>query len=223
VARGVLNLTHRESHAEPTPLEPGRSYTVRIECDAAAHAFAAGSRLRVAVSPAYWPWVWPSPETVTLTLRTGGESRLELPVRARGPEGDAPGFDEPETAEPLAVEFVPAPRDRVLTRNLGTGEHVQTELSGHGTGLTRFPDGLELETANVDRFTIQDDDPLSAAIVCERTVRVGRGEWHTRVETRSRMAAGPEAFFLTNSLEAFEGTAQVYAKTWTKIIPRDHV
>src|SRR5258708_105276 len=30
VTYGVLNLTHRDSHAEPTPLAPGRRYRVRL-------------------------------------------------------------------------------------------------------------------------------------------------------------------------------------------------
>jgi hypothetical protein len=223
VARGLLNLTHRESHAEPAPLEPGRRYAVEVECDLAAHAFPAGNRIRVALSPAYWPWVWPSPETVTLTFRTGGESRLELPVRPRPADEPELGFEEAETAEPLAVQFTPSPRDRVLRRNLATGEHVIVEVSGHGTGLTRYPDGLVTETANVDRFTIRDDDPLSAVAACERTVRVGRDEWQTRVETRSTMSAGSTDFFLVNTLEAFENDVPVFARSWTKRIPRDHV
>jgi hypothetical protein len=34
VARGFLNLTHRCSHAEPAPLEPGNTEPVELELDA---------------------------------------------------------------------------------------------------------------------------------------------------------------------------------------------
>ncbi len=33
VTRGVLNLTHRESHEEPEPLEPGRRYEITVPLD----------------------------------------------------------------------------------------------------------------------------------------------------------------------------------------------
>ena len=78
VTRGLLNLTHRDSHEHIEPLEPGRRYDVRVRLDAIAHVVPAGHALRVSVSTVYWPWAWPSPEPVTLTLHGG---RLLLPER----------------------------------------------------------------------------------------------------------------------------------------------
>jgi uncharacterized protein len=62
ISFGLLNLTHRDSHAEPAPLEPGRSYSVRVQLDDIAYRVPAGHRLRLAVSTAYWPMIWPAPE-----------------------------------------------------------------------------------------------------------------------------------------------------------------
>ena len=63
VTYGVLNLTHRESHEHPTPLEPGKRYQVKVEAERlSAIASPPAHRLRLAVSTAYWPMVWPSPE-----------------------------------------------------------------------------------------------------------------------------------------------------------------
>src|SRR4051812_39715881 len=64
VTRGQLNLTHREGHDRVVPLIPGEPFAVSVPLDAIAHRFAAGSRLRVALSPTYWPLAWPSPEVV---------------------------------------------------------------------------------------------------------------------------------------------------------------
>ncbi|MGH3115003.1 MAG: CocE/NonD family hydrolase, partial [Gaiellaceae bacterium] len=120
VTRGLLNLTHRESHEHPRPLEPGRRYEVRVPLDFTAYSFPAGHRLRVAVSPTYWPWAWPSPEPVMLALRAG---RLELPERAPRPEDSGlREFEEPEHSAPLRVEAVAAgPGGRSLRRDLATG------------------------------------------------------------------------------------------------------
>ena len=67
VARGVLNLTHREGHDRVVALVPGEPVTVRVPMQSTAYAVPAGHVLRLAVSPTYWPWAWPSPEPVTLT------------------------------------------------------------------------------------------------------------------------------------------------------------
>ena len=80
VTYGVLNLTHRESHAHPEPLEPGLRYRVRVQLNDVAHAFPQGHRIRLALSNAWWPTIWPSPEPVTLTLVTSASS-LVLPIR----------------------------------------------------------------------------------------------------------------------------------------------
>ena len=82
VSYGLLNLTHRDSHEHPRPLEPGRRYRVEIQLNEAGHRFAAGNRVRIALSTAYWPISWPAPEKATLTI-TAGESTLALPVRSR--------------------------------------------------------------------------------------------------------------------------------------------
>ena len=118
VTRGLLNLTHRDGHVEPTPLEPGKSYTVRVRLNAIAHAFPPGHRLRVAVSPTYWPWAWPSPEPVTLTVQAG---RLELPVRPQHQEAELAPFGDPEGAAPPETELVPAPAvGRSLERDVAS-------------------------------------------------------------------------------------------------------
>ena len=42
VTRGLLNLTHRDGHEQPAPLDPGERYTVRVRLNAIGHAFRAG-------------------------------------------------------------------------------------------------------------------------------------------------------------------------------------
>ncbi|WP_241560761.1 CocE/NonD family hydrolase [Paenirhodobacter populi] len=55
VSYQVLNLTHRDSHENPTPLEPGRTYRVKITLSACGHRFLPGHRIRVLIGTAYWP------------------------------------------------------------------------------------------------------------------------------------------------------------------------
>ncbi|MGH3006158.1 MAG: CocE/NonD family hydrolase [Gaiellaceae bacterium] len=224
VTRGVLNLTHRESHEEPTPLEPGRRYDVRVPLDFMAHSFPAGHRLRVAVSPTYWPWAWPSPEPVTLTVFPPG-SRLALPVRQPRPEDEELlAFEEPEHSAPLEVESLAAgPEGRFLQRNLATGlvEHVFDWNLG---GAQRFvPIDLVSEDTSHTVYSIVEGDPLSAAVRFRATSGMSRGAWRTRAEVESTMTADAEAFHVTTELDAYEGDARVFARAWAFRFPRDLV
>ncbi len=220
VTRGLLNLTHRDSHEHPTALEPGQHYTVRIPLGAIAHSFPPGHRLRVAVSPTYWPWAWPSPEPATLTIHDG---RLQLPVRPPHPDDDTlPPFDAPEAAEPLEVEMVRAKESGCEIRtNFVTGGHELVFRQDYG-GRRRLPNGLEFETFGEDGFTIVAGDPLSALTRSERTDGLSRGDWRVRVETSSVLTGDADSFLVTNTVDAYEGDVRVFAKTWSLAVPRDH-
>jgi hypothetical protein len=223
VARGILNLTHRESRERPEPLEPGRRYAVRIRLSSIAHSFPAGHRLRLAVSPTYWPWAWPAPEPVTLTVFTGGESRLELPVRPprREDAGLAP-FDEPEHSPPLANGNGPPSLMRRQRGDVVTGEtELVVELRLSDAPRRIPPSGIEYAESGRDTFTIVEGDPLSARARSEWTVRIGRGDWQTRVETQSELTADATRFRVVNRLEAFEGGRRIFERTTEAEIPRD--
>jgi len=223
VTRGLLNLTHRESHAAPTQLEPGGRTTVRLRMNAIAYAFPPGHRIRVALSQTYWPCAWPSPEPVTLTVVTGGESSLELPVRPRGAEDvELAPFAPPEGAVPLPVEPLPGATGTVLSMDVASGRLTRTMRSDRG-GHRRLADGLVYEPRVTDVFTIVEGDPLSASVRCERSVAIARGNWRTRVEAVSTMTADTEAFIVTNALDAFEEDRRVFRRTWDARIPRDLV
>jgi putative CocE/NonD family hydrolase len=224
VTRGLLNLTHRDSHAEPTPLEPGREYTVTVRLNAIAHAMPAGHRWRVALSPTYWPWAWPSPEPVTLTLALGAESRLILPVRRPRPEDEQlTPFGPAEGAPPLRADWLRQPAHR---RTLEQDQITQSlRLSDYNdVGRRRLVDnGLEYESTRLDRFTLSEDQPLSARVDCERSAGFRRGAWQVRIQTNSSLSADATAFHLTNVLEAYEGETRVFARTWHCRVPRDLV
>ncbi|MGH3058048.1 MAG: CocE/NonD family hydrolase [Gaiellaceae bacterium] len=222
VTRGLLNLTHRESHEHPRPLEPGRRYEVRVPLDFTAYSFPAGHRLRVAVSPTYWPWAWPSPEPVMLALHAG---RLELPERAPRPEDSGlREFEEPERSAPLRVEAVAAgPGGRSLRRDLATGL-VEQVFDWDLGGSQRLVD-IDLETSDASHtvYSIREGDPLSASVRFHATSGMGRGDWRMRSEVTSAMTADAEAFHVTTLLEVYEGAARIFARTWTHRFPRDHV
>src|SRR6516225_9275603 len=58
VSYGLLNLTHRTSHEQPSALTPGEYYDVEIKLFMIAHRFKRGHRIRIALSESLWPLVW---------------------------------------------------------------------------------------------------------------------------------------------------------------------
>ncbi|WP_405804240.1 CocE/NonD family hydrolase [Streptomyces sp. NBC_01187] len=227
VTTGLLNLTHRDGHAEPEPLEPGRAYEVSVPLFAIGHAFGAGNRIRVAVSASLWPWAWPSPEKVTVEL-DASYGELTLPVRAPRPAEEAAlrPYDPPREGPPHSIELTGIPGDRTVTLDLETGEQTVTTTPADGT-MVDHADGLTRTGSDLNRFRLTEGDPLSAVVECERDEAISRGEWATRVHTRSRMTADATDFLVVNTLTAYEGSGaderQVFARTWTFSVSRDQV
>ena len=221
VTYGVLNLTHRTSQEHPEALEPGRRYRVRVALNHIAHAFAAGSRLRLAVSTAYWPVVWPSAQAVALTLFTGA-SGLELPVRPPDPGDDRlRPFEAPEGAPPASyVELRPRRVERTVEREGAAGEIVYGVVSEGGQGRMEEID-LELEQSSVRRYRIQEHDPLTARAEVVQRMGLRRGPWAVAVESRVWLSATEEAFALRARLEAFEGDTLVCSRSWDCRVARD--
>ena len=230
VTYGVLNLTHRDGHEFPSPLEPGRRYRVRVPMNDVAYAFPQGSRLRVAVSTSYWPIVWPSPEPVTLSIFTGSASTLELPIREPRPEEERlAAFAEPEEAHISEhTPLRPGSFTRTLTRDLATDELIYTtsaEGSDFGdAGLSRIEAiDLEVGQSHRKRFTIRDDDPLSARAEMDLRSELRRGDWSVRVAVRTALRATKEEFQLEAELVADEGDTRVFSRTWNRSVRRDLV
>jgi len=222
VTRGVLNLTHRDSHEHPEPLVPGAPTRIVVELDGIAEAIPAGHRLRLALSPAYWPWLWPAPGPVTLAVHTA-ESSLVLPVRAPRDEDERlRPFDEPEQAPGLEEETLePVKGSRAVTRDFASGrtELVFDWAAGGRYRLVEF--GLQTGYWTKTTYSITPGDPLSAEVRCEAATELGRDGWLTRAEIRSVMDADAEHFRVRTELEAFENGERVRRREWSFETPRD--
>ena len=221
VTYGVLNLTHRDSDADPTPLEPGRPYTVTLQLNEIAQQFPIGHRIRLALSSSYWPLVWPSPEPVTLQLDCD-EATLTLPVRPVRQESPQ-DFGEPKGAKPSPRTVLrPASNDWYLHHNLGTDEHTLEVVDDSGRVLL---DDIELETElkATERYSAIGDDPTSARgeVVTER--RLAREGWEVASLTSTVLSATATHFVVDAEVVASEDGSEVFRRRWHEEIPRDLV
>ena len=220
---GVLNLTHRDGHADPTPLEPGRAYDVRIQLNDIGQRIPAGWKLRLAVQNAYWPTIWPSPQSVAITLDPA-VSRLELPLREDDP--DAPAmrpFEAPETSPAAAVEVLrPASRARRAEIDLTEGGLTVTSSKDRGA-VRDVATGLVKTDGGEETYAIRRDDPLSARAEMRWRIGLERGEWSVRTETGVVQTATATHFRIETKLDAWSGDRKIFERTWTHDVPRDCV
>ncbi len=227
VARGFLNLAHRDGREEPKPLVPGERYRVEVPLTGTAYAFPAGHRVRVALSGAYWPIVWPSPEPTTLTLTTG-ISRLRLPVRRSAAEA---GIELPAavSAEPSPATVLRQGRvERSVSTDPVTGEVTHRLYVDGGVfgdwGKFRLEDiGLEMGHVFERNYRIHPDEPNSARATMTQSYDMARGGWRITIHAGAEMTSTGKAFELTAWLEALEGDTVICRRDWRSSIPRRHV
>ncbi len=219
----LFNLTHRDSHAEPTALVPGQVYRATIALNHIAHAFLPGHRLRLAVTTGYWPMMWPAPERFTLTVHGSG-CRLDLPQR-KPSEADA---QLPEFAPPAAA---PGPREeglrpdstrRRVDTDVGKGETVVTMVKD--AGATKLLDiDLTVDNDTVETYRIRHDDPTGAEGLTRYRHRLTRGDWRIETRTTTSLKLTATHFVVSAELEAYEGEERIFCRNESFTLPRDLV
>jgi uncharacterized protein len=224
ISYGVLNLTHRESHAEPRALLPGTIYAVRMKLNDCGHAFAPGHRLRVALSSAYWPMIWPPPEAATLALKLPG--KLVLPVRPQDPRAAAIRFEPPLRGRPAPMGKVAEGRlTRHSSLDLGTGvsTYVTDGKGGlFGEGVVRFEEiDTVLDHSLRRELSIGSHDPLSARYQITQAYELGREGWRIRIETKTAMHGTASEFLVEGRLRALENGREAFSRDFEARIPRD--
>jgi uncharacterized protein len=224
VSYGVLNLTHRDSHAAPSALTPGVFYDIRVKLNDCGYAFAPGHVVRVALSSAYWPLVWPSPESATLTAQLPG--RLVLPVRMPSSVEETVGFEPPPHHDrPPITKLAEGRTTRTVAHDLLTGvvTYVSHGEGGlFGEGAYRFDDIDTMVSHDLRReFSIGAGDPLTARHRIEQNYELGRENWMIRIEAEASMQATATDFLLRASVKAYENGKVTAVRDWRETIPRD--
>lgn len=222
VSYGILNLTHRNGHQNPAPLEPGQDYDVDVSCYFTAHRFKKGNRLRVALSESLWPMVWPSPRPVELQIATG-VSRLTLPVRP------VPAV---EAAMPIA-QLRNRINPRTMLNPLDANQHeiVQSgpDANGRVTLHKRLRDppetladiGTTLSGGSDWIMSIQEGDPNSGVWHMEWFSTFERDGWHATTRSKLELTSTADDFRIKESITAWEGAEKIYERAWDNVIKRD--
>lgn len=218
---GILNLTHRDQqHEHPQPLEPGKIYKVFMKLNDMGGVIPAGHRLRLSLSTSYWPLVWAPPEPVALTFRLRG-CNLTVPVRGDAPyDAEELAWGPPETAPPLEVTQLDRGTStwRVM-RDLATDESVLEVIKDDGrwrdedSGQEAWSDTREWYSSRSNSH-----DSLRGETLWTRGFK--DGDWEVETVTRAVLTCDAENFYIHAALDAYEGEARMFAKSWNETIPR---
>jgi putative CocE/NonD family hydrolase len=215
ITYGVLNLTHRASHAEPRPMTPGVFEVIELSLYVTARRLAAGTRLRLALSEGLWPLLWPAPEPVALSLDLT-DAALSLPVRADAAVG-------PAFPIPVASSAPSGGRgDPVMTRERSPDGWVRFEETCPTTLATIRETGTTVERCGVNvELKMRADDPNTCLWRASYAVRYARGDWDCQLKSEVEITSSATHFHVLERLEARRGAALVFEREHESDVPRD--
>jgi uncharacterized protein len=227
VATGVLNLTHRLSDTDPSPM-PTRGLAtevVRIPLRTTGCRFTPGNRIRLTVLTSCWPVLWPSPLPGELRVHRGptAPSRLVLPVL-------------PDDAVAATLP-VPAFRtDPVVMREVGSYEEdapewrIEEDVIRGTSAVTIFDgggstqeDGSTLYNSERLVLTASDPDPAHASLESDVVYRWSGFGSRADIRARGTIASDESTFDVAVTLDVALDGEPFFAREWRERIPRNLV
>jgi putative CocE/NonD family hydrolase len=214
----VQNLALDENGEPSQELAPGEVRSARLTFPNCAYRFAAGHRIRLAVSSAYWPLIWAAPEPARITLHLEG-AYLTLPIRREDPVPVR--FREPAEAvapaSPTVLSNPPLERRTSIDAATGIGS-VQWHQPFK---LVRFAD-IDLEFGFETRadHTIALDDPGGATTAVEHRLYFRRKGWEIEVAGQARLTSTRTTYNISGSIEVRESGKLVFQREWAPVVAR---
>jgi hypothetical protein len=220
VTRGLLNLAHRDSREDPSPLEPGARYRVRLELEVTSWIFERGHRVRLDLAGTDWPNAWAPPEPLVLTVERG-DGVLVLPTL----EGPSPATERPELAPAGREQESPTPGD-----GSGAEWRIEHDILGRETvaivGSWADHPADDDVAAFSERYggavAVSTTDPGRARAEGSARYEMRFPEATVAAEARTRLESDRESYRLSIELRTTEDGAERWTRRWERTFPRDH-
>jgi predicted acyl esterase len=212
VTRGILNLTHRDSHGHPEPLPVGEPVRATFELDATAYVFEPGHRIRLDLAPSDFPSSWPPPLPGTLTFDRDA-SALVLPTL------DGPAIAPQPVFAPGAAEGKDVDRVRWELHEDVLARERSVEIDHGGVrgrvGVTETSDRYHGE------IRVRWPDPGHCTATAGAELELAWPEAAVRAESRTILRSDPETWYLEIELDVFDGNERIGQRRWERTLPRD--
>ncbi|MDJ0779463.1 MAG: CocE/NonD family hydrolase [Gammaproteobacteria bacterium] len=221
VMRVVYRISNLALDVDDQPLAEGSAAGERrllVRLPNAAHRFAPGHRIRVALSSSYWPLVWPSASNRGCEVDPDSLV-LQLPLVADGREPDSSPFADSAVAPPFDAVSI----NTRIRRGLETEGPVIVNWWQQPLAMTVHPGaGLEFGAESSAEHRIDVDDPLSADSRFEHRLVAHYGQRRFETLGCARVRASRECFFVTGSLRVFEKGELIFSREWSRDIARSY-
>ena len=213
VTKGYLNLTHRESHSDPSYIEPGEVYEVEVELLACAYRFRKGHRIRADIASGDFLNVWPTPEPCTNTVCRSAEhpSRIVLPV--------VPSQD---TVLP-SPDLKPSPHPPTRREDLVAPEFSVDRDLVNDTATMRFRTSYSGRWSNSAEFTVSAKDPSYAIVRADARCGYHYSGRDIVVDAQCVTSSDKQAFHHTVEVEITMDGKRHFSRSWRVSVPRGFV
>jgi len=221
ITGGALNGAQRDSATDPSNLEPGKTYSLKIPMHVTSWVFPKGHRIRLAISNALWPMFWPTPYTMTTAVNIN-LSGLDIVLPEVSLAGDRP----PEFAKPTEFDERPGytgggddwPGHWEITRDevAHTARVLWKEDTWGG-----FPWG-RIDYHEDMTYEASDDHPESSSVRGYAFTKVKLKNRELNFESHLELRSDGTNFYYTYRRDLTEHGKLIRTKTWKDTIPRDH-
>lgn len=218
VTRGLMNLAHRRSREDPTPLEPGVLETVSFELDVASWRFEAGHRIRLDLAGSDWPNTWPPPEPVVLEIDPSASALVLPTLEGPSPIAETPvllppppsGTSTPDRAQDVTwrVEHDPIAKEtRAVIRHGGS-----TEADEIAPAIEQRYEGT---------VGVSTEDPGRAWVDASASYTLRFPEAVVSTESRTRVESDAGAYHVRIEIEAARDGEPRWSRVFERRVPRD--
>jgi hypothetical protein len=206
VTRGLLNLAHRSSHAEPEPFAGPEE--IELELEATSWVFEPGQRIRLSLAGTDWPNIWPPPSAEPIRV---SDVSLLLPVVAPAerpvPQFAPPPPREDEDGEPVAWRIE---RD-VLGRETRA-------VIGHGAAY-EGAEGAQVEERYDGVVGVSTDDPARGFAQATARYRIAWPGHEAAAEARLDLHSGASSYVVAVDVVA-EADGESIVRRFERVIQR---
>jgi uncharacterized protein len=221
VTRGMLNLTHRTSREDPSPMTPGEPVTVSFELEVTSWIFERGHRIRLDLAGSDWPNAWAPPTPATLTVDRS-KSRLVLPVL----DGPAPVEERPSLRPPPEQGATAAKESRA---DAGYRWRIERDVLARQTRASVGNWGWTEADGDRPRFwedyrgvvSVAPEDPAASSAEAWIAYEIHWPEATVASRVHQRLWSDASDYHLELDLELTENGAPRWTRAWRRDFPRD--
>ena len=214
LADGGLLATHRNSHSQPEPLEPGKIYELEIDLKYLAYLFEKGHRIRVSVASADFQNAWPTGKAAVNRLHRDRRypSHVVLPVTPdQSPRLRAPDL-KPARRPAATMEDISQNTRHEITHDL-VNETVTATLERVST--TGPAPGLAHST-----YTVSRRNPADTVLKSRYVYNVPPADSGMTVESNEVLTSDSESYRFLSQVEVTVDGKRHFRKSWRVSVPR---